>query len=114
MINAFIGAHIQYFHACRAESMAIRIVRQFRLDKAIEPFYQLMPDDWIYDIHCNEKLRFQTSRDFEVLDRYLKSLGFTGIPIYECERCHLVFRDWREENVCCPACFTEVSYEHLL
>lgn len=60
------------------------------MEKEIWCFYEHMPHSWITDLHwwdCTPTVKNKLE-----LDMYLKQMGFTGIPEYQCKNCQATFR----------------------
>jgi hypothetical protein len=80
------------------------------MDKNIWCFYNHMPHHWITDIHCHDYT--PRVRNILELDTYLKNMGFTGIPQYQCSECKTIFT---MADDCTWACtFAYLEYWHCI
>jgi hypothetical protein len=57
-------------------------------EPCIRGFFQNMPKEWVYVIHVLDEEPQSDESFFDLkIDLYLKKMGFTGKPVYECTNC---------------------------
>ena len=87
---------------------------------AMRRYFACMPRPWMDCLMEDENFYLVDDEDYEMLDVYLKNIGFTGRPIYACLKCQCLYDcdmtwKWKDtvlENTACATCGAQlVSYK---
>lgn len=88
---------------------------------AVRKYFAHMPRCWAKRLLKDKDFYLIDASDYELLDAYLKKLGFTGRPTYACWKCQCLYDcdmtwKWADtilENMRCATCGGQLaSYHH--